>query len=101
MVSFAKNFWKIRTNLKIESSQKKPNIIQDIKARRRKWLDHMVRMEDFRLPETILYSKLDKRRKMCRPKLRCFDDFQTNTKTFRIKTLNSRLGRMGQNDEED
>jgi hypothetical protein len=45
------------------------NIISDIKTRILEWLGHVVRMGDFRLPKKILNTKLDKKRKIGRPKL--------------------------------
>jgi hypothetical protein len=42
-------------------------------------------MEDFRLPKKILNAKLDKKRKIDRPKLRWFDDVQTDIRTVGIK----------------
>ena len=45
----------------------------------------MFRMEDFRLPKKILNAKLDKKRKIGRPKLRWFDDVQTDIRTLGIK----------------
>jgi hypothetical protein len=42
-------------------------------------------MEDFRLPKKILNAKLDKKRKMGRPKLRWFDEVQTYIRTLGIK----------------
>jgi hypothetical protein len=43
-------------------------------------------MEDFRLPKKILNAKLDKKRKFGRPKLRWFDDVQTDIRTLGIKS---------------
>jgi hypothetical protein len=42
-------------------------------------------MEDFRLPKKILNDKLDKKRKIGRPKLRWFGDVQTDIRTLGIK----------------
>jgi hypothetical protein len=42
-------------------------------------------MEDFRLPKKILNAKLDKKRKIGRPKLRWFDDVQTDIRILGIK----------------
>jgi hypothetical protein len=42
-------------------------------------------MEHFRLPKKILNAKLDKKRKIGRPKLRQFDDIQTDIRTLGIK----------------
>jgi hypothetical protein len=39
----------------------------------------------FRLPKKILNAKLDKKRKSGRPKLRWFDDVQTDIRTSGIK----------------
>ena len=42
-------------------------------------------MEHFRLPKKIFNAKLDKKRKIGRPKLRWFDDVQTDIRTLGIK----------------
>jgi hypothetical protein len=42
-------------------------------------------MEDFRLSKKILNAKMDKKRKIDRPKLKWFDDVQTNIRTLGIK----------------
>jgi len=42
--------------------------MSDIQTGRLEWLDHMVRMEDFRLPKKILNAKLDKKWKIGRSK---------------------------------
>jgi hypothetical protein len=42
-------------------------------------------MEDLRLPKKILNAKLDKKRKIGRPKLRRFDGVQTDIRTLGIK----------------
>jgi hypothetical protein len=42
-------------------------------------------MEDFRLRKEILNAKLDKKQKIGRPKLRWFDDVQTDIRTLGIK----------------
>jgi hypothetical protein len=43
-------------------------------------------MEDFRSPKKILNAKLDKKRKIGRPKLRWFDDVQTDIRILGIKS---------------
>jgi hypothetical protein len=42
-------------------------------------------MEDFRLPKKILNARLDRKWKIGRPKVRWFDDVQTDTRTLGIK----------------
>jgi hypothetical protein len=76
--------WRIRTNLKLQNIYKDNNIISDIKTRRCEWLGHVVRIEDLRLPKKILNVKLDEKRKIARPKLRWFDDVQTDIRTLGI-----------------
>ena len=44
-------------------------------------------MEHFRLPKKILNAKLDKKRKIGRPKLRWFDNIRTDIRTLGIKRL--------------
>jgi hypothetical protein len=68
--------------LELQSIYNDTNIILDIKARRFEWLGYVVQMEDFRLPKKILNAKLDKKRKIGRPKLRWFDDVQTDIRTL-------------------
>jgi hypothetical protein len=60
--------WQIRTSLEPQNLYKDPNIISDIQTGRLEWLDHMVRMEDFRLPKKILNAKLDKKQEIGRSK---------------------------------
>ena len=71
--------------MELQNIYKDTNIISDIKTRRLEWLGHVVRMEDLRLPKKILNTKLDKKRKIDRPKLRRFDGVQTDIRTLGIK----------------
>jgi hypothetical protein len=36
-------------------------VISDVKTRRLEWLDHVVRMEDFRTSKKIVNAKLDRK----------------------------------------
>jgi hypothetical protein len=74
-------------NLESQNIYEDINITSDIKNIRLEWLDHVVRMEDFRLPKKILNTKLDKKRKIGRPQLRSFVVVQTYIRTLGIKRL--------------
>jgi hypothetical protein len=49
-----------------------------MKTGRLEWLNHVIRLEDFKLLQKILNAKLDKNRKIGGTELRRFDDVQTD-----------------------
>ncbi|KAJ4446711.1 hypothetical protein ANN_13408 [Periplaneta americana] len=52
------------------------NIVIDIKIRRLKWLGHIIRMDNNRIPKILLDVKPNGKRRVGRPKLRWLDDVQ-------------------------
>jgi hypothetical protein len=73
--------WRIRSNLEPQNVYMSPDIVTEIKIRRREWLGHVIRMEDTCIPKMIFNTKPEGRRGVGRLKLRCLDD----VKRWRLK----------------
>ena len=43
--------WRPRWNNELYRLYKEPNIVEDIKIRRLEWVDHIIRMEEERIPK--------------------------------------------------
>jgi hypothetical protein len=65
-----KENWRILTNKEIYARVKKPTIIETIKLNRLRWFGHVQRMEENRIPKTVLYMNLGTTRLRCRPRNR-------------------------------
>ena len=48
--------WRILTNKVIYASVKKPTIIETIRLNRLRWFGHVQRMEENRIPKSIIYE---------------------------------------------
>jgi hypothetical protein len=66
--------WRIRSNLELQNVYKSPDIVAEIKLRRLEWLEHVIRMEDTRIPKMIVNAKPEGRRGVGRPKLRWLEN---------------------------
>jgi hypothetical protein len=69
-----KGNWRILTNKEIYASVKKPTIIGTIRLNRLRWLGHVQRMEENRIPKRVLYMNLGTTRFRGRPGNRWQDD---------------------------
>ena len=69
-----KENWKILTNEEIYASVKKPTIIETIRLNRFHWFGHVQRMEENRIPKTVLYVNLGTTRLRSRPRNRWQDE---------------------------
>jgi hypothetical protein len=76
--------WRIRSNLEIQIVYKSPDIVIEIKVRSLKWLGHVVRMEDTRLPEIVFNAKPEGRRGVGRPRLRWLDNVEADIKALGV-----------------
>jgi len=68
-----KENWRILTNKEIYVSVKKPTIIETIRLNRLCWFGQVQRMEEKRIPKTVLYMNLGTRRLRGRPRNRWQD----------------------------
>jgi len=69
-----KENWRILTNKEIYVSVKKPTIIETIRLNRLCWFGQVQRMEEKRIPKTVLYMNLGTRRLRGRPRNRWQDE---------------------------
>lgn len=59
----------------------------DIEIRKLEWLEHVVRMEDIRVPKMILNTKQEGRRILGRPNLRWLDDVEADAEYLKFKNM--------------
>ena len=62
--------WKSGTNRELEEMSKGENIVKWIKGRRIRWLGHLERMEEDRMPKKIFNQELEGMRRRGRPRKR-------------------------------
>jgi hypothetical protein len=62
--------WKSRTNQELEEMSKGENIVKWIKGQRIRWLGHLERMEEDRMPKKIVAQELEGTRQRGRPRKR-------------------------------
>jgi hypothetical protein len=75
---------------------KLPDIASEIKVGRLEWLEHVIKMEDTRLPTMLFNAKPEGRRRVGRPRLRWLDDDEVD-----IKALGIKIGRMKVQDRKE
>jgi hypothetical protein len=69
-----KENWRILTNKEIYATVKNHTITQTITLHRLCWFGHVQRMEENRIPKTVLYMNLETRRPRGRPRNRWQDE---------------------------
>lgn len=77
--------WRIRNNSELQQLYDAPMIIADIKARRLRWLGHVQRMKEQRIPKKILHAKPEGRRSAGRPRLRWLDDVEADLRKLGVR----------------
>jgi len=69
--------WRPRWNNELYSLYKEPNIVEDIKIRRREWAGHIIRMEEERITKTkVLNGNFHTTSPVGRPRTRWADVVQ-------------------------
>ena len=71
-----KENWKILTNKEIYAKVKKPTIIETIRLNKLCWFGNVQRMEENRIPKTVLCMNLETTRLRGRPRNRWQDDMR-------------------------
>lgn len=64
------NIWERRTNQELKELYKEPSIIGTIKAQRVRWMGHLMRMPEKRLPKKLLMCSIGGRKRRGRPRNR-------------------------------
>lgn len=77
--------WRIRTNAELAQLYDSPNILADIKARRIRWLGHVHRMNEHRVPKKVLQAKPMGNRSVGRPRLRWLDDVEADLRKIGVR----------------
>ncbi|KAJ8940693.1 hypothetical protein NQ318_017666 [Aromia moschata] len=62
--------WERRTNREIYDLFKEPNIIGIVRAQRMRWIGHVVRMKDHRIPKMVLIHEIGGGKRLGRPRQR-------------------------------
>lgn len=77
--------WRIRTNAELEALYEGPSIVADIKSSRLRWLGHVQRMDDGRVPKKVLHSRPEGTRSAGRPRIRWLEDVEADLRRLRIR----------------
>lgn len=59
--------------------------VDKVQKRRLEWLGHLARMEDYRLPKSVLFGCLPQSRPKCGPKLRWRDVIRSDLQEIKVK----------------
>ena len=79
-----REIWCVRTNEELNNLDQNVDTATDVKLIRLEWLGHLMRMENNRIPKTVLDAKLDGKGKAGRPNIKWLGDVQAGLKTKRI-----------------
>ena len=94
------NEWRIRTNAELEELYKAPKIVADIKAHRLRWLGHVERMGQHRVPKKVLNLKPEGTRSVGRPRQRWLDSVENDPRSLSIRNWR-RLASSREDDDDD
>lgn len=78
------NRWRRRFNHELMQLYREPDIVRTTKINRLRWLGHVQRMDDNRVPKKLLKTKPEGKRSAGRPKSRWFDAAFANLKTVGV-----------------
>ena len=78
------NRWRRRFNHELMELYREPDIVRITKVNRLRWLGHVQRMEDGRVPKKILKTKPEGKRNAGRPKSRWYDAALANLRTVGV-----------------
>ena len=78
------NNWRRRFNHELYQLYNEPDIVKYIKINRLRWLGHVQRMEEERVPLKLLSTNPDGNRKPGRPKTRWKDAVESDLKTLKV-----------------
>jgi hypothetical protein len=76
--------WRIRTNSELDTLTGGVNIVRCIKAQRRRWFEHIQRMEDDRMVKKLTNWKPFRKRQAGRPKNRWIDGILKDIQVLKV-----------------
>ena len=77
--------WRIRTNSEINDILKGEDIVRHIKSMRLRWIGHVERMEEERMPKRLMKGEIIGPRKRGRPRRRWIQDVEQDLKKMKIR----------------
>ena len=81
------NRWRRRYNHELMQLYREPDIVRFTKINRLRWLGHVQRMDENRVPKKLLKTKPEGKRSAGRPKARWMDAATANLKTLGVRSL--------------
>ena len=77
--------WKSRTSRELEETSKRENIVNWIKGQRIRWLGHLERMEEDRMPKKIFTQELEGTRRRGRPRKRWKEEVERDLQVLGVR----------------
>ena len=77
------NNWRRRYNYELYQLYNEPDIVKYIRINRLRWLGHVQRMDEERVPLKLLHTNPDGNRPPGRPKMRWKDSVEADLRTLR------------------
>ena len=77
--------WRIRTNNEINVFLNNEDIVRFIKSQRLRWIGHVERMADTRIPRRIMKASMTGRRQKGRPRNRWKDEIELDLKKMNVR----------------
>ena len=77
--------WKSRTNRELEEMSKGENIVKWIKGQSVRWLGHLERMEEDRMPKKIFTQELEGTRRRGRPRKRWKEEVERDLQVMEVR----------------
>ena len=81
------NRWRRRFNHELMELYREPDIGRFIKINRLRWLGHVQRMDENRIPKKLLKTKPEGKRSAGMPKVRWMDAASANLRTLGVSSL--------------
>jgi len=82
--------WKSRTNRELEEVSKGENIVKWMKGQRIRWVGHLERMEEDRMPRKFFTQELEKTRRRRRPRKRWKEEVERDLHVLGVRRFGGR-----------